>query len=95
MRIIRPLQKLKAYGLKKLFVYAAWPWMWTRKGRNTARKSRWIVDTDVSYLERRLERRGMGDEYDSALLGKHELPKNQWLKDHEMYEEFACWCSSC
>ena len=95
MRIIRPLQKLKESGLKKLFVYAAWPWMWTRKGRNTARKSRWIVDTDVSYLERRLERRVMGDEYDSALLGKHELPKSQWLKDHEMYEEFACWCFSC
>ena len=95
MRTIHPLQKPKANRLRKLFVHAAWPWMWTEKGQNTARKSRWIVDTDVFNLERRLERRVMGEEYDSALLGKHELPKSQWLKDHEMYEEFCCWCSNC
>lgn len=95
MQIICPLQKLKANGLKELFVHAAWPWMWTRKGQNTARKARWIVDKNVFDVERRLERRVMGEEYDSALLGKHKVQKSQWLKDHEMYIEFCCWCSNC
>ena len=77
MQIIHPLQRLKVNGLKRLFVHTAWLWMWTRKGWNTAHKARWIVDMDVFNLERQLERRVMGEEYDSALLGKHQLPKSQ------------------
>lgn len=48
-----------------------------------------IVENDVSVIERRLERRIMGEEYDSVLLGKKELEKSQWLKAHERSEEFA------
>jgi len=35
MRIVRPLERLKAHGLSQLFVHAAWPWSWTEEGRNT------------------------------------------------------------
>lgn len=45
--------------------------------------------------EKRLESQVMGEGYDSGLLGKNGLLKSQWLKDHEMYEDFACWCANC
>lgn len=89
MRIVRPLERLKAHGLSQLFVHAAWPWSWTREGRNTRIWKRHIVENDVSVIERRLERRVMGEEYDSVQLGKKELEKSQWLKAHERSEEFA------
>jgi len=89
MRIVRPLERLKAHGLSQLFVHAAWPWTWTEEGRNTRMWKRRIVDNDVSVIERRLERRVMGEEYDSVRLGKKELEKSQWLKAHEKSEEFA------
>lgn len=95
MRIIRPLEKLKANGLTWLFVHAAWPWTWTRDGGNTLLRQEWIVKKVVNEIEKRLESQVMGEGYDSALLGKNGFPKSQWLKDHEMYEDFACWCANC
>lgn len=95
MRIIRPLEKLKTNGLDQLFVHAAWPWTWTNGGQNTVWEKGSVVEADVLEIEKGLERRVMGEEYDSALLGKNKLPKSQWLKDHDMYEEFACWCANC
>lgn len=95
MHILRHLQKLRAHRFNEMFVHAAWPWTCTRKGWNTARKARWIVDKDVFALERRLKRRVMGEDYDSASRGKNKLPKSRWLKNHEMYEEICCWCLHC
>lgn len=89
MRIIRPLERLKANGLSQLFVHAAWPWSWTEEGRNTRIWKKHIVENDISVIERRLERRVMGKEYDSVRLGKKELEKSQWLKAHGRSEEFA------
>lgn len=89
MRIIHPLERLKANGLSQLFVHAAWPWSWTEEGRNTRIWKKHIVENDISVIERRLERRVMGEEYDSVRLGKNELEKSQWLKAHERSEEFA------
>lgn len=89
MRIVRPLERLKAHGLSQLFVHAAWPWTWTRAGRNTRVWKKQVVKNDLSLIERRLERRVMGEDYDSVRLGKGELEKSQWLKAHETAEEYA------
>ena len=89
MRIVRPLERLKNYGLSQLFVHAAWPWSWNRIGRNTRVWEKNVVKNDVSRIERRLETRVMGEDYDSVQLGKRELEKSQWLKSHERAEEYA------
>ena len=46
---------------------------------------------DVNEIEKLLKNQFMEEGYDRDLLGKNGLPKSQWLKDHEMYEDFACW----
>lgn len=89
MRIIRPLEEWKANGLHQLFMHAAWPWSWTRERRNTRVWKKHIVQNDVSVIERRLERRVMGEEYDSVRLGKHDIEKSQWLRSHERSEQFV------
>lgn len=95
MQIIRPLEELKANELTRLFVHAAWPWTWTRKGGNTVLRQECIMKKDVNEIEKRLESEVMEESYDSSLLGNTGLLKSQWLKDHEMYEDFACWCANC
>lgn len=89
MQIIRPLEKWKTGGLRRLFIHAAWPWSWTREGRTTRRVKEHIVKHDVALIERHLERRVMGEGYDSVALGKHKLQKSQWLKSHERSEQYA------
>lgn len=89
IRIVRPLGRLKDHGLSQLFVHAAWPWSWTRAGRNTLVWKEHVVKNDVSRIERRLEKRVMGEDYDSVRLQKRELEKSQWLKSHERSEEYA------
>ena len=89
MRIIQPLKKWKTGGLYRLFIHAAWPWSWTREGRTTRRLKEHIVKNDVAVIEQKLERRVMGDGYDSVVLGKNKLEKSQWLKSHERSEPYA------
>ena len=89
MRIIKPLKKWRTDGLCRLFIHAAWPWSWTREGRNTRRVKEHIVKNDVALIEQHMERKVMGDGYDSVALGKNKLEKSQWLKSHERSEEYA------
>ena len=89
MRMIHPFKVFKENGLQNFFLHAAWPWSWTREGRNTRIWKNYIVENDISVIERRLEKNVMGEDYDSVRLGKHRLEKSQWLKAHEKSEQFA------
>lgn len=86
MRMIRPFKVFKENGLQIFFLHAAWPWSWTLEGINTRIQKNYIVENDISIIERRLEKNVMGKDYDSEHLGKHGLEKNQWLKAHERSE---------
>lgn len=89
MRMIRPFKVFKENGLQNFFLHAAWPWSWTPEGINTRIRKNYIVENDISIIERRLGKNVMGEDYDSEHLGKHGLEKNQWLKAHERSEQFA------
>lgn len=89
LRIIQPLEKWKTGGPYRLLIHAVWPWSWTREGRTTRRLKEHIVKNDVAVIEQQLERRVMGDGYDSVALGKNKLEKSQWLKSHERSEQYA------
>lgn len=88
MQITRFLEKLHPKGLSHLFFFfhAAWPWLYTIKGRNTRRKSPEIVEGQTTKVDRWLEQKAMGKGYDSVSLGKKLIKKSQWLKKSES------WC---
>lgn len=50
------------------------------------------LDSIQNLLQIQLDRRAVGEGYNSAQLGKHELPKIQY---HEMYKELCRWCFNC
>ena len=78
-RTLWPLSQLR--GLRRLFVHLAWPFTWTRAGRQRCRHDWEFVQTQIKDAGQRMERFVMGDGYDSSSLGKEELVNSQWLEE--------------
>ena len=77
-RTLGPLSKLR--GLRRFFVHLAWPFTWTRAGRQRRRHDPESVQEQIRISEQRIERLVMGDGYDSSLLQKEMLGNSQWLE---------------
>jgi hypothetical protein len=78
-RTLGPLAKLRENRLGQFFVHLAWPFAHTRFGlRNPI-----LARKQSAYLEQRIERLVMGDDYDSTVVHTKE-PGNsnsQWLEE--------------
>ena len=77
-RALTPLSKLNQ--VSRLFLHLAWPFTWTRAGRQVRRETPERVKQQIATMEQRLESLVIGDAYNSMRLGKNREVRSQWLE---------------
>ncbi|KAB8230880.1 uncharacterized protein BDW43DRAFT_313680 [Aspergillus alliaceus] len=82
--LVKPFINFRRRGLQRFFVHAAWPWNWTPTGYMKRMRKPELVYNRVQKINQKLERRVMGNSYDSASLGKQLIQWSQW---REVLEE--------
>jgi hypothetical protein len=66
--------------MNRFFAHLAWPFAWTRSGRQRRKENSELVKQQISTMEQRIEELVMGNSYDSMLLGKNKQKNSQWLE---------------
>jgi hypothetical protein len=79
---LQPLKVLREGGLQRLFVFLEWTWHWTPSNACSPHRCRFDpspVDECTKEMEVWLEKRVMGDDYDSSKMGKMGEYPGQWM----------------
>lgn len=78
-RTLGPLSKLRENRLGRFFVRLAWPFAHTQFGLGNPTSAR----EQSAYLQQRIERLVMGDDYDSTVVQTKDSGNNnsQWLQE--------------
>ncbi len=79
-RALGPFSRLRRNGLKRFFAHLAWPFTWTRLGRQRRQDDPESEKRQIRSMEQRYERMVMCNGYDSIELGKGEQVNSQWLE---------------
>ena len=77
-RTLAPLSKLK--GLRRFFAHLAWPFAWTRSGRQRRHEDPEFVAQQIRAFEEKCERLVMGNDFEINPLQKEGLGNSQWLE---------------
>ncbi|KAL2130234.1 hypothetical protein VTI74DRAFT_6711 [Chaetomium olivicolor] len=85
MELLQPLEQLTKgpNGLAKFYADLRYPWQWTDESKNRPHRREW-VEAKKRALRRRVERRVMGDRYDSQCANESKEPEKS-LWQHVFY----------